>query len=468
MSAHALRRFALLTRPCTLPLFVVLLFVALALLFGCGDSNSPDQGHVSGTMWLVGDTLMAGEEPLAGVGVALVNGARYEFIGEAAVTNSDGRYELGPVNAGEYYVVPFGRGHAMHSQSAPRVRVVANETVPHDLQMLKVPIGLDCESVTGTVRDGPTGLPLAGVFVTQISEPGGLLAAGGLFDADLTGADGRFALRAPLDLSIGGQGPQEQTLAPLHFTKPGYRPANSKWYVWDADEECPDFDFEIRMSRDGPTGSIRGRILMSGEPAADIPIMIDWQNWPDETTSASSVRSSRDRAADRKRAVPITGRAVRTEADGTYEFRDLPPGDYIIEPGYLPDDGYMIPVFLKNRHTLAANQRHTMSDIEVLLAITPRAPADGALLSELPPALRWDPVPGAERYEVSLSTEYFDSGWTRSVETNEAPFSWAATPDSLVGPFELTYRWNVKAFAGSTMVAGFESLAGFQVDWDGE
>ncbi len=446
-------------------------FAALALfaLAGCADENTTSpatDGFVQGHMWLTGDTVMAGEEPVAQAELALLDGDRFVFVGSYGRTDANGYYRLGPVPFGDYYVVPFGDGLIQSGYTARRVRVPGGGTVTHDVHLSPPVFESFPGVITGEVRDGDTGALLPGVFVTQFwSDPGVLLALGGFLDAAITGDDGRFSILSTLDYGAPElSGPFG--LAPLLFSRPGYMPQVIAPQWIDLGDPVDSFDVAALLFREGPHGTIEGTVVRGGvpgtagvgDPLAGVPVMIDFYSWDwgDDTVSVGG-----------KTAIPVLGRALTTAADGSFRFTNLRPGLYRVEPGYLPDDGYVISSGSRGRSAeLSDGQTITLDPVALVPAIEPRDPAPGAVLTTPPAKLRWSLVPGIERYEVSVTDEYF-FGVPIWVQEPEFTLPWLGAPDA-IPPLEATLRWFVEAYVGTTMVAGFEWPVTFQVDWDGE
>ena len=461
MTAHALHRRFLLAIQSALPLLAMSLLVSLPLLSGCGDGNSPEQGHVEGYLWLVQDTLFAGDSALAGFTVGLVDGSDYTFAPPAVDTDESGRYRFGPVTAGTYYVTPFGDGMQTRDQSAPSVIVRADETTRHDVLMM-VGFGDPEESlrVSGTVRDAVTGQPLGNVLVShECCGANILIDYGGIWDADLTGPDGRFSLHIGSQL-IGETGGL-LGYWPVFFSKNGFAPATGPVLTFGA---FPDtvFEFDMALQPAEAAGSIRGRVVgRDGKPVAGVPVGLDYFDF-NATYEVIGVGGS-------KEATPVLGLAQTTGANGRFLFERLPRGFYSVTPGFLPDDGYVaLPWESGYQYELDAFEQHDAGDIVAVPVVRPLEPAPRVTLTELPTHLRWEPVAGADSYEVGVTNAFFFNEG-RVVDVPEYELRYFSYPDSIPAPpFERSIRWYVEAYAGDTLISQFDRIQTFQIDYPGE
>ena len=158
--------------------------------------------------------------------------------------------------------------------------------------------------------------------------------------------------------------------------------------------------------------------------------------------------------------MPLLGSAVRTDAAGRFRIEDLAPGTYFIDAGYLADDGYVGTYDEAAQVEIQGEEVVDAGDIRVIPALLPISPLNGAVVHDARPVLRWDAVPGADRYRLSAGAGHLLSFDRNIVGATEFQFE----SDIPVG---LHIRWLVTAYRSATPydeeIAKFETLPTFSV-----
>lgn len=137
------------------------------------DLALPLLGQIAGQV-----TRQATGEPLSGIAITVSTGEWNSTVGQA-VTDGDGRYEVGELNAGQYFVEFADPSHTCaYAITSPPVTVTLNATTTVDRVLLET------GALVGAAVDASTNAPLEGITV-ELSGPN-------YGQAHTTGADGRI------------------------------------------------------------------------------------------------------------------------------------------------------------------------------------------------------------------------------------------------------------------------------------
>ena len=191
-------------------------------------------------------------------------------------------------------------------------------------------------TVTGTVRDTYTHLPVEGAEVSAVARE----AALGPEEPVLTGPDGRFIFKdvaeGPVNIIVKRSG-----FISVGMSSSSYSPSDTLFTVGPAAN-----DFEIGITR---LGMISGRVVNSdGTPLQGVFVYL----------------TARELSIGRRNWRWVTGQAV-TGKDGMYSFPNLRPGGYVIHtlltpvtsaPGGLSHEAYL-PKYYPNAADFASAAR---------------------------------------------------------------------------------------------------------------
>jgi hypothetical protein len=341
----------------------------------------------------------------ARVTLSLASGAPAR-ISQAATTNGQGTFEIKDVPPGAYFVSASRSGHLtlQHGQRRPGERGLAVEVKPGDVANninVVLPRG---SVVAGRVLD-ELGEPYPGIRVSA-NEIRYLRGQRQLFPAGSALTDDLGRYRIPglvpgpyLVSAVSNEtwkNEKKETLAYAVTYYPGGTAEASQPVTLAVAQERIDVDFALFVSR---TVLVSGRVQQpSGEPLIGEPVSL-----------ARSLGGS-----------VIIGEGivqVRTTGDGAFEFRDVPPADYMIRTsGRSGTASIVIPV---------------AGDVENLLLV-PRTGSSvtGSVVTESggPP-----PFPVASTRVLLVAAEE-----GRVLPTVRAPAierDWSFTLSSVGGPF---------------------------------
>lgn len=430
------------------PILLLCLLVAGGCLLG-GDSDPAEPGSVQGTVTDIDEGT-----PVAGAQAVLLDGRSYDVARGPVVVDDTGFYEFAGIMPGLYYVLVLAPTHILFDRTAPAVEVGPGETAEQDVRMMRPELWNGSGyRITGTVTDLDTGLPVAGAVVCGVfsAQYRYLYAGLTLPDVAVTDEAGAFELRG-VGLTILADGDDGPVAFPFEVSKEGYDPFISPaMNVEDAVDST--FRYDVALDRADHTGSIRGRLIhLDDRPGAGITLglNLDTMDWSGEG-SVGDIGPAKQ--------VPYLGKTTVSDVFGRYEFSGLTAGLYTVDAAFLPDDGYTTSWSDEIEVNLAEGESHHMPDIRLLEAIGPIEPAPGADLADMPGAYRWEPVPGADSYELWTTGGHI---FLSVHHTEEAEFVPAYDPD-LPHP-ALRVRWYVNAYRDSTLIGTFEEIATFTVD----
>ncbi|MCP4571124.1 MAG: hypothetical protein GY838_02105 [bacterium] len=450
----------------------VLISTALTLavlIAACSDDTTSPEATTGALAGAVTDMLT--DQPVVGATV-LVATDEIGIVG-VAETGVDGRYALAELPAGALLVYALDEHFKLVESHEARVQVRGGKTVTADLLM----VSSDATDpltyrIAGQVTDADTGAPVAGAWIVPIGygEMGNsvryLTNNSGLIVA-VSDADGSYSLPTWPVREFYPDGPVIG-LGPVSCAAPGYRPrtfvgagpssAHEAWLQGGLLPAPADsvlvLDVALAPIPAGglaanEVGTLRGRIVHEGSPREGVMVT---------TTLTTLAAPDTIYGADK---VAVSGGSMRSRADGTFEL-DLEPGHYGLRAGLLPDDGWCReggPGMIE----IVAGQTLDVGDVGVWPAVRPVSPARGAEVAYPLTMLSWTSVPGAERYEVELSSDW---GIVFSVATTD---TFHVLDDaSKLAPGTHRYSWRVYASLQFeppfyTRIAWFEVPAVFTV-----
>lgn len=424
------RRF----RP-TSALLVLPLCVAVTLS-ACGDGTTPPptDGEAPADTLRVLVVDRDSSAPRAGIKLVLMDPDNRIAAGPAA-TGQDGEvvFELDPPPALAHLIAFTGDHHLVNEMPPPLAwphpgSPTATITVGTRVQPGTLP------RLAGMVTDAATGEPLAGVFVSLSPYLGGYLGRTDPSD-DVTLTDGLFRV-SNIPFAADPFSGNLSQIMPLILNREGYLPATYVHPMRPGDDNLDITDIVVALEPDlGGTGALAGVVMFGREPVADLPIGL------------GSLGSEGGKAA-----VGQPGRTATTDHDGRFVFEDLPSGGYLLQPGYRPDDGWLMPNQPAARLYTVVGEQTTVADtLQVVRAITPLEPLGHQATT--PDRFAWQAVAEADSYTVYL-------GGVRIGRTHQ-PMLEGVDLSGLAPGWHL---WNVSATTTSAaVVGGSETFARFRM-----
>ena len=432
LKAHTLRRPYLLTA----------IICGFVLLAGCSDDK--ETITVDPDLVLVVDE--ADGSPVAGIKVVVMDPRSNLPVAGPVVSGTDGICNFGTLPEGDHRLLVFGGvGYQVHAQ----VDMYFRTSGPADtsVQPLLSPVGVaripparvvetlvrkvapdSLPRIAGQVVDAGSGDPLSRVFVSLSPYLTGYQGATSASD-DITGQDGHFSVSQIIFAKDPYTGNLIQ-VSPLRITRQGYRPVIWSYYPPHGSDNVDICGVTITMTPvdDDDNGSISGRLMRDGLPAAGVAVGLGVVDLP----------------VMEKAGAGLPGWAAVTDQDGRYIIGGLPAGTYILRPGFPLNDGAFFPDQPGNvPQEVGQSQAIDAGDLNVLHEIEPLFPSHGLALVAPPTTLHWTEVPGTTSYEVRFNRGILPPTDTNSIEL----------PESLVITPGLHY-WYVLAAKGTGQLIG--------------
>jgi hypothetical protein len=418
------------------------LFVVLSILVGACDGDEPTrpgggQTGVAGTL-----TAQSDGAPLAGVKVALVKAIPFEVVGAVTTTDSSGSFAFQGPPAGDYYLFIYPRAYLAFDALKVQVEVRKGQTVRRDLSLL--PSGLWSDTpprATGIVRDGGTGEPIAGAYVS--SAPG-VFTYGWqgitLPQEDITDGDGRYTVQLQMFIPQG--------TGALVVSAPGF-----DTFFADSLEipMAPDTvtTYDVNLKTGGPVGNITGRVIgpdSAGVSGVPVGIALTASGIP-----VTALRAAARGEPDAPDPSSILGKIVMTGSDGRFTIADVTPGLYVVVTGFLPDDGYG---YADDLVSVVAGQDNDAGDLPGQPVLAPVSPKDGAKVSGPRPILVWEAAPDSAWYTLNYGTGHILTAVSLG-DTTQWQFPTDLAPGTKM-------RWGVRAH-GDGWMREFDAFVTFEV-----
>ena len=417
--------------------------LALAASFAaCGDDSPTGSGsfaRVTGTVFSLPDSSPVQAK------VVIVDGSGYTVVGGPATTNNSGRFAVNNLPGGSFFLFVFTNAHLMFEPTAAQVTLVRGQTLERDVALIPAIWGNAPFKISGIVTDALTRRPVAGAFVSQ-----GFSATWNGYQGIslpwecVTGADGRYQI----DLIFAFNAPLDTVPLPVAASAEGY----DSYISMPIDPPAPPDSvvrLDITLTQGGPTGGIRGRVLVDSLPVEGVPVALDY--FGDLSASSPSHKSGR---SDELHRVPVMGKTAVSDANGEFMITELTPGYYGVDPAYLPDDGY-VGTFVY-RTTVAAGEVADVGDVEVIRSFNEIAPLRGSRTTDTTPTFEWESVRGVAYYALSISIVFFFNG------TNVGNVTQYELPASFLRGSNV--RWFVTAYdANDVRIARFETFPTFSI-----
>lgn len=418
--------------------------------------------------------------PVTDAKIVLVDAENLTVATEIIETDDEGAYRFDGLPPGEYAALVLHKSLAVRERAAPLIQIGSGRVTTFDINMIPFELFADHNfSIEGTVTDEATGDPVAGAHVGAAIAVSGELSAylGGVgtFWATVTDSAGYYNVPA-LALNLpGGVG-----VVPLTVTKEGYEPNTrigegpSIPGVIPPTYPLPVGDHntlhvDIVLSPEsyggdvlGPVGAIKGRLTYLGAPVrnAIVGVSVAFVADPD-TLKGPPVNN-----------VPVPEKTAYSDRKGEFFIDGLIPGDYWVDAAFFETDGYVLDTVahpLSTRCSVTAFETCNVGDIELMKAISPKAPPNRSAAQDTTPEFSWTPVSAPSGmvfagYNLEYGTGYVMTTQKRNIMETR----WQMPDEMALGRGEYV-RWNVVARAfnpasGDTVLIGeFEWPATFSV-----
>jgi hypothetical protein len=428
-------------------------FVIIPLLLGltaCDDdpSSPTDQdepaGTITGTVRLLGSGQAVTDATLL-----LVEPVSLAAVAAPSALDAAGAFTMTDVPPGDYVVFVYHDELVVFDRTASTITVVDDQTTSCDLRLTPAHLWAAGDyRIEGTVRDMNSGEPVAGAYVGDSTSASfdafALMGGVSLPEWAVTDAAGHFSVDANLLIDEGGEA---IGILPITITHADFQPRS---IVGPGEPLLPQLGAPLAMPAEGETvlaldaellpwtevepgalGALRGRVIFSGQPVADLSVAVSLSVTADPEVHDPDAKT------------PVPGRTAHTDAEGQFVITGLEPGYYRVIPGYHPDDAFTGSLLTLPQTTVAANDTVDAGSIDVVRVIRPLDPADGATVTTGTPTLSWTPLPGATYYDLSWSVDGYvvdhvlDHGLVQPSYTIEAE-------DAI--PVGSCVRWHVMAY----------------------
>ena len=368
----------------------VLGIVALAVA-GCGDD--PVTPPAEGTFAVTAVDADTGE-PVPDLEIVLVDALSALPLDDPRTTDADGRivWPGAAVPGTRLLVFGGGRWGIAHQgdwwlgfgydKTDPRLPIPPAEV---RVELVRLAAGDGLPRLSGRITDAVTGEPLSRVFV---GDRPWLTAYGGATgpSADVTGPDGLFAV-GEVPVAIDPVTQRFTHLSPLVITRAGYRPLA---YLHEFAPGAEDLDvtgIAITLTPLGPDddGVLTGHVFDGTGPAPHVLVGLGGVD-PDKT------------------GYGIPGRVAVTDREGRFTFTELAPGNYVVQPGFLYQDGFFLPPQPAARGYAVTSGDTTLVDDLLVLAeiVIPTDPSLGIPDFADVADFGWWPVAGDPEYVLTV------------------------------------------------------------------
>lgn len=409
----------------------------LATLTGCHSGNEDKPTVPSASVRVVDE---ADGSPVADIKVMVMDHRFNIPVSGPFISDTDGLVDMGVfpqtdlslmVFCGVGYLVHFLPGYGTWNQGASG-NGLTNPGVPMEIQVRRALMD-SLPRIAGKVIDSESGSPLNNVFVSVspylIGYQGGTDQ-----DDDVTGNDGMFSV-SNIHFTPNTETGNLFQVNPLHFTCYGYRPV-----VWKYDPPNGSDNVDISgvtiamkwMGLENHRGRIIGLLMRDGIPAGGVAVGL---GVVDQSTSEKS-------------GPGMPGWMEVTDEFGRFVFGQVPPGTYILQPGFALGDGVYYPPQPGNPPiTIVDGEVFNAGTLTILHEIEPLDPPHGQVVSTPPTSLSWTSIPGAATYKVKFRGEYLPLTTTNSILLPETP---AITPG--------LHSWIVKAYNKAGALIGISQI----------
>jgi hypothetical protein len=415
------------------------------------------------------------DSPTAGIELILMNPDRNLPLSEPVLADHQGAANFDGLPAGRYAVLAYPRnGHGIEHQPEPfslpgsgSASAVLDQAGPAGLQTApstayqviiktfrSTVYDEGLPRISGEVVDAVTGEPLARTFIGLPAHVTAYQGALGV-DDDVTGLAGQFTV-SRIPFSINPETDNIFQVLPLIVTCEGYVPLAWFHHPAHGDEnlDITGVRIELQPGVTVGTGRLSGRVTMLGEPAANVQVgLAPMRSYAKDRAGGGVIMvPSHSGQGDPAEGQPVllpTGigqpsQVVATDARGYFSFKEVPAGWYVVHPGFLPDDPFVLVVPGRTRLYQVAPSTVSVTDtFTVLTAIFPVSPLPGQAVTNTVTTLQWTAVEAADRYLVYVDGDYL--GWVAGTEMQ-------LDPEAAIGPGR--HSWSVVAVDGSEQYMG--------------
>jgi len=397
--------------------------------------------------------LTPGYEPLPGIKVVVMDRETNTPVMAPALTDTNGRATFPGLPTGHYSLLAYGgsafavvdlpsrwdqaigKSGGMAEGPLSPFEKTAPLPLPPSILMRRLTTPGDLPRIAGRILDAATGAPLDGAFVgvsPTLTGYTGLTS----FKDDVTAADGSFTVH---EIAFGRDPITGNffQLEPLLVSRAGYRPR-----IWTHNMANGDDNLDIRNRRieltplsAEDTGALRGRMLLNGVGAAGVVVGL----------------GGGEMYTPEKSGPGLPGQLTVTDSEGKFLFTGLAAGQYFVQGGFQPNDGYyQTKAGGSGRHLVTRDETTNAGDTTLLHEIDLTYPPNGREYfgAEWITALQWSPVEGAALYKVTFA------GLVG--QTDEPSIS---LPDDLELP-PGAYPWGVTAHDADGTLIGSNEVAG--------
>lgn len=376
-------------------------------------------------------------EPINGVEIVPVDAFSIRPLADPQSTDADGRVRWPWAATADTRLLVFGAGSWLIAQQGDwwlgygfRKTGPAPPAPPREvrIELARAIAGDGLPRMSGRIVDGETGEPLARVFVGDRPWLTAYLGFTGPV-ADVTGPDGRFSV-GEVPVTIDPVTEELTQVSPLVVTREGYRPRAWLHLFAPGEDNIDVTGIEIALTPlgSGDDGVLTGRVFDDAGPAFHVFVGLGGIG------------------AD-KTGFGIPGQVAVTDRAGRYTFTGLASGQYVVQPGFLHQDGTLLPGQVGARgYAVTAGDTTEVDDLLVIAEIViPTDPAAGVPEFAQSAPFVWAPVPGDPTYVLRL-------GGVEIARTSATAFNWEFPTALPPGRHEL----RITALVGERIVGAME------------